>query len=88
MEFYDQKTTYEYEIDATSGEIVKRETEVSPLASGDVIGLEAAKSAAVKDAGISSPTFTKATLDRDDGRSFMKLSLSAEAQNTSMTSTL
>lgn len=73
VEFYDQKTTYEYEIDATSGEIVKRETEVSPLASGDVIGLEAAKSAAVKDAGISSPTFTKATLDRDDGRSLYEI---------------
>ncbi len=73
VEFYDQKTTYEYEIDATSGEIVKRETEVSPLASGDVIGLEAAKEAAVKDAGVSSPTFTKAALDRDDGRSLYEI---------------
>lgn len=73
VEFYDREKTYEYEIDATSGEILTRKTEVSPLASGDVIGLEAAQSAAVGDAGVSSPTFTKGTLDRDNGRSIYEI---------------
>ncbi len=73
VEFYDREKTYEYEIDATSGEILTRKTEVSPLASGDVIGLEAAQNAAVSDAGVSSPTFTKGTLDRDDGRSIYEI---------------
>ena len=73
VEFYDREKTYEYEIDATSGEILTRKTEVSPLASGDVIGLEAAQSAAVSDAGVSSPTFTKGTLDRDNGRSIYEI---------------
>ena len=73
VEFYDLQTTYEYEIDAVSGEIVKRETEQSPLASGEVIGLAAAQSAAASDAGVSNPTFTKGKLDRDDGRSIYEI---------------
>lgn len=73
VEFYDLQTTYEYEIDAVSGEIVKRETEQSPLASGEVIGLAAAQSAAASDAGVSNPTFTKGKLDREDGRSIYEI---------------
>ena len=73
VEFYDLQTTYEYEIDAVSGEVVKRETEQSPLASGEVIGLAAAQSAAASDAGVSNPTFTKGKLDRDDGRSIYEI---------------
>ena len=73
VEFYDLQTTYEYEIDAVSGEIVKRETEQSPLASGEVIGLAAAQNAAASDAGVSNPTFTKGKLDRDDGRSIYEI---------------
>lgn len=74
VEFYDSQKTYEYEVDATSGQIVKKETEASPLlSSGDLIGLDAARSAAVSDAGVSSPTILKETLDRDDGRNIYEI---------------
>lgn len=61
----------EYRVDAYTGQVlsgpanVKRSTPVNP--SGD-IGMEAAKSAALKHAGLSSATFTKAERDYDDGR--------------------
>ena len=61
----------EYRVDAYTGQVlsgpanVKLSTPVNP--SGD-IGMEAAKSAALKHAGLSSATFTKAERDYDDGR--------------------
>ena len=61
----------EYRVDAYTGQVlsgpanVKRSAPVNP--SGD-IGMEAAKSAALKHAGLSSATFTKAERDSDDGR--------------------
>lgn len=61
----------EYRVDAYTGQVfsgpanVKLSTPANP--SGD-IGMEAAKSAALKHAGLSSATFTKAERDYDDGR--------------------
>ena len=61
----------EYRVDAYTGQVlsgpanVKLSAPVNP--SGD-IGMEAAKSAALKHAGLSSATFTKAERDYDDGR--------------------
>ena len=61
----------EYRVDAYTGQVlsgpanVKVSAPVNP--SGD-IGMEAAKSAALKHAGLSSATFTKAERDYDDGR--------------------
>lgn len=61
----------EYRVDAYTGQVlsgpanVKRSAPVNQ--SGD-IGMEAAKSAALKHAGLSSATFTKAERDYDDGR--------------------
>lgn len=59
----------EYRVDAYTGQVLSGPANVTPSvpAAGDV-GLEAAKSAALKHAGLSSATFTKAERDYDDGR--------------------
>ncbi len=76
IEFYSADAEYDYEIDAVTGEVISRSTELLPAAqpsaspTGDsFIGEEAAKSAALADAGISASdaTFTKQELDRDHG---------------------
>lgn len=61
----------EYRVDAYTGQVLSGPANVQPSTpvnpSGD-IGMEAAKSAALKHAGLSSATFTKAERDYDDGR--------------------
>lgn len=61
----------EYRVDAYTGQVLSGPANVKLSApanpSGD-IGMEAAKSAALKHAGLSSATFTKAERDYDDGR--------------------
>lgn len=64
----------EYRVDAYTGQVLSGPANVQPSTpanpanpSGD-IGMEAAKSAALKHAGLSSAAFTKAERDYDDGR--------------------
>lgn len=64
----------EYRVDAYTGQVLSGPANVQPSTpanpanpSGD-IGLEAAKNAALKHAGLSSAAFTKAERDYDDGR--------------------
>ena len=63
------KGDLEYKVEAYTGQVLTGQADVTPSvpAAGDV-GLEAAKSAALKHAGLSSATFTKAERDYDDGR--------------------
>ena len=61
----------EYRVDAYTGQVLSGPANVQPSTpvnpSGD-IGVEAAKSAALKHAGLSTAVFTKAERDYDDGR--------------------
>ena len=61
----------EYRVDAYTGQVLTGPANVQPSTpvnpSGD-IGMEAAKSAALKHAGLSTAVFTKAERDYDDGR--------------------
>ena len=81
VEFVKGGTEYEYDIDAQSGAILRKDKEVwaqdddddqddDRPQSGSEIGLEKAKSIALKDAGFTSGqvTITKAGRDWDDGR--------------------
>ena len=65
------KGELEYKVEAYTGQVLTGQANVQPSTpvnpSGD-IGMEAAKSAALKHAGLSSATFTKAERDYDDGR--------------------
>lgn len=82
IEFYSGNTEYDYEISAATGEVLSFDKDIenymipsknsdnsSSKPSSNYIGIDKAKSIALKDAGISasSVTFTKAKLDRDDG---------------------
>ena len=96
IEFLVDGIEYDYEIDATSGRIVKKELDreyannttktdpapsttptpdpapnatptPDPAPSTSYISVEEAKAKALKDAGLSSATYIKAELDRDDG---------------------
>ncbi len=76
LEFYTSDREYDYDVNASSGSIISRESEAfktntqtqQTTGSADIT-LEEAKSIALSDAGVSSSaaTFTKARLDRDDG---------------------
>ena len=80
IRFTGNKIRYRYEIDAKTGAVLsqlkraKAAQERAPrperTLSGQKISLEKAKSIALKDAGVaaSSATFTKAKLDKDDGK--------------------
>ena len=59
------KGELEYKVEAYTGQVLSGPANVQP--SGD-IGMEAAKSAALKHAGLSTAVFTKAERDYDDGR--------------------
>lgn len=63
------KGELEYKVEAYTGQVLSGPANVTPSvpAAGDV-GLEAAKSAALKHAGLSTAVFTKAERDYDDGR--------------------
>lgn len=62
------KGELEYKVEAYTGQVLSGPANVTPSvpAAGDV-GLEAAKSAALKHAGLSTAVFTKAERDYDDG---------------------
>lgn len=63
------KGELEYKVEAYTGQVLSGQADVTPSvpAAGDV-GLEAAKSTALKHAGLSTAVFTKAERDYDDGR--------------------
>lgn len=65
------KGELEYKVEAYTGQVLTGQADVQPSTpvnpSGD-IGMEAAKSAALKHAGLSTAVFTKAERDYDDGR--------------------
>lgn len=63
------KGELEYKVEAYTGQVLTGQADVTPSvpATSDV-GLEAAKSAALKHAGLSTAVFTKAERDYDDGR--------------------
>lgn len=63
------KGDLEYKVEAYTGQVLTGPANVTPSvpSSGDV-GLEAAKSTALKHAGLSTAVFTKAERDYDDGR--------------------
>ena len=77
LEFVASSTKYEYKVDATSGDVVKFESEVfnagqgtgGQTGTGSVIGEAAAKSAALSHAGVSEADASRmrVELDRDDG---------------------
>lgn len=73
IEFYSTEKEYDYEIDALTGEILKREQEprqTSGASGQSLIGVEKAKKLAAEHAGltVSQVKFTECELDRDDGR--------------------
>ena len=77
VEFRSAGQEYEYEVDALTGEIIKYETDAShsyggaaTVPSGDLIGEEAAKQAALNHAGVkqSDTQYCNAWLEYDDGR--------------------
>lgn len=67
IEFVGSEIEWDYEIDAGSGDILKKETKPLELATDKVA--EGAKNAALTDAGVSAgdATFVKVKLDYDDG---------------------
>ena len=73
IEFYSAEKEYDYEIDALTGEILKREQEprqTSGASGQSLIGVEKVKKLAAEHAGltVSQVKFTECELDRDDGR--------------------
>ena len=82
VEFYKGNVEYDYEIDAKTGKILEKDTDIENYTiptkqtknnnaknttNNSYIGVEKAKAIALKDAGLGSATFTKAKLDTDDG---------------------
>ena len=75
VEFYQNQTEYDYEIDAASGKILSSDRDIesytpSASAAEGQIGLEDARQVALSHAGLSADavTFVKEGLDYDDGR--------------------
>ena len=72
IDFYTATMKYEYEIDASTGAVRERKSEKrnnQTQTGANDIGLEAAKNAALADAGVSAAdaTFTEQKRDREDG---------------------
>ena len=73
IEFVKDNVEYEYEIDAETGEILEKSRETfktdSQTGSGNYVGVDRAKSAALAGAGLSASdvSFEKAKLEKDDG---------------------
>lgn len=82
VDFYSGSTEYDYEIDASTGEIVSYDSEIENYdiqaqtqQSGDMITADQAKEAALKAAGLDAANvkWVKEELDRDDGRTVYEL---------------
>ena len=77
VEFYAGGKEYDYEIAAADGKVLSYDYDAEYYApstsTGASVTLEQAKSAALKHAGLSTATFVKAELDRDDGRQVYEL---------------
>lgn len=73
IEFITDSTEYEYDIDAATGKIVEKKFESrkgaqsGQTSSASYIGVDKAKRIALKHAGVSDATFTKAKLEKEDG---------------------
>ena len=73
IEFITDSTEYEYDIDAATGKIVEKKFESrkgaqsGQTSSASYIGVDQAKRIALKHAGVSDATFTKAKLEKEDG---------------------
>ena len=82
VEFYKGNVEYDYEIDAKTGKILEKDTDIENYTiptkqtknnnaknttNNAYIGVEKAKAIALKDAGVSNVTFVKAKLDTEDG---------------------
>ncbi len=73
IEFYTSEAKYDYEIDATTGKVRTRESEVFAVpqtpSQSQYISVDKAKSVALDHAGLTADqvTFTKAKMDTDDG---------------------
>ena len=70
IEFWVGDTEYDYEVDGSSGAILKSEVKTHAAASGGDIGLEAARDAALSHAGLSLSQVSSLETERDydDGR--------------------
>ena len=78
IEFYYGQSEYDYEIDAENGSIIGFDYDIdnfTPPQSEVTVTIEAAKSTALKHAGLSESqvTFTKSRLDRDDGQQIYEI---------------
>ena len=87
IEFYTSTNEYEYEINAKTGAIIKKEVEAIKNSSSrnsstssnsnsnnnSYIGVDKAKSIALNHAGVSDVIFEKAKLDRDDGKTIYEI---------------
>lgn len=85
IEFYTSDSVYDYNINASTGDVVKREVEKSMKpdnSSSGVITPDDARAAALADAGLSQAevTFTKTELDRDDGVQVYELEFYTSSQ--------
>lgn len=109
IEFIANNVEYEYDVNATNGKIIKKQTEAvmtpetakkdgnkaakkqkaktastqKAAAAGDTISVEKAKSIALKQAGrkANDVTFSKAKLERDDGRWIYDIEFYVTGQN-------
>ncbi|MGI6008005.1 MAG: PepSY domain-containing protein [Ruminococcus sp.] len=82
VDFYSGNTEYDYEIDASTGDIVSFDSDIENYEiqsqaqqTGDVISIDQAKEAALQAAGLDagSVKWVKEKLDRDDGRTVYEL---------------
>ncbi|MGI6010358.1 MAG: PepSY domain-containing protein [Ruminococcus sp.] len=82
VDFYSGNTEYDYEIDATTGDVVSFDSEIEDFdiqaqtqQTGDVITIDQAKEAALAAAGLDAANvkWVKEEFDEDDGRSVYEL---------------
>lgn len=74
VKFYDGNTEYDYDIDATTGDVVKFEADTTILPSAaasegaQYIGEDQAQQAALEHARVTDPDYIRVQMDRDDGK--------------------